>query len=256
MRALLVPAAALSLLLAACGAKMEQPGFGDVLMDAGADAKPDGYVSIDDIGLLDQGTVDAAPPPVEIASVATARFGVTNASGADRWVATQGFFCEGAEIARMDSSGVPHPVPRSLGFQCLCECPNPSSGVATWRKIAAGEMFRFEWDGRGLVTYSTPYDCSAHGFPGQGATSELHGVLQPVAPGSYYATVLVRDAPPTGCNQQGSDPIWQCNSYGSGFPSAMPPAIAQTCPANGAGTASHGFTLPASGAVDVAITLP
>lgn len=245
-----------SLLLVACGAKVDGPAAssGD---DAGADAESDADVRVDDEGGAKDGAVeDAGAPPVEIASTATAHVKVVNHGSADRWFATRGYWCNGAEIARMDSAGVPHPVARSLGFQCLCECPNPGGPkVAEWRKVAPGGSFTFDWDGRGLVTYTTPYDCSQHGWPGAGATSEVHGVLQPVAPGSYYATVLFRDAPPSGCTQQGAEPLWQCPmGYGSGFPGSMPPAIAQTCPADGAGTASSAFTLPASGAVDVTIS--
>ena len=53
----------------------------------------------------------------------------------------------------------------------------------TWASPAEvnveGEGVTLDWDGRALATYTTPYDCSTHGWPGQGVQSQLNGVLQP-----------------------------------------------------------------------------
>lgn len=251
------PAFLALLLLAGCGAHADAPGA--TATDAANDETAADTANTGD----DTDARNDAPivVPVEIAATTTVHLEVKNGSGADRWIATTGTWCEPTAIERIDASGAASHVGRGIGFQCLCECPNPGAPIVrAWRKLGPGESVTVDWDGRALVTYTTPYDCSTHGWPGQGVQAELNGVLQPAAPGKYRATIDVASAPPTGCTQNGTGPEWNCaGGYpGSpGYPGSLPPAIVQLCPAgDGNGTASATFDLPASGARSVTLTLP
>jgi hypothetical protein len=250
----------LAIVLAGCGAKLDAAGAPptDAAIESGGEeTAADSANPGDDV----DAAYDAPTAvPLEMAATTTVHVAVKNGSGADRWVATTGSWCEPTSIDRLDASGGAAHLARALGFQCLCECPNPGGPlVRAWRKLGAGESLSLDWDGRALVTYTTPYDCSTHGWPGQGVQSQRNGVLQPTTPGKYRVTIDVASAAPTGCTQSGTGPEWSCSGGypGSpGYPGSVPPAIAQLCPAgDGNTTASATFDLPAAGAIDVPITL-
>lgn len=252
----------LALVLAGCGAKLDgSTASATDAADSGAlEAAADTANPGDDVDATYDAPITPDAPPLEIAATTTVRLAVKNGSGADRWIATTGTWCEPTAIDRLDASGVASHVARGLGFECLCECPNPGGPfVQAWRKLGPGESVTLDWDGRALVTYTTAYDCSTHGWPGQGVQAQLNGALQPTAPGKYRVTIDVASAPPTGCSQTASLPEWTCSGGypGSpGYPGSTPPTIMQLCPAgDGNTTASATFDLPASGAIDVALTL-
>jgi hypothetical protein len=252
----------LALLLAGCGAKLEGGAAPtDAATDTAADARSDETAA--DTGATGD-DVDAsydAPTavPSEVAATTTVHLEVKNTSGGDRWIATTGTWCEPTSIERLDPGhpGSASHLGRGIGFQCLCECPNPGAPfVQAWRKLGPGESVTLDWDGRALVTYTTPYDCSTHGWPGQGVQAQLNGALQPAAPGTYRATIDVARAVPAGCTQTGTLPEWTCSPGYPGYPGSMPPAIAQLCPAgDGNTTASATFDLPAAGTVSVPLAI-
>jgi len=179
---------------------------------------------------------------MDIRSRQTVTFDITNGAAADRYVVTSGHYCDDYALSFQGTE-----VPRTLGFQCLCECPNPGMSFAMgYHQIAPGASYRTTWDARVLMTYSDPYDCAAHGWPGLPPTTELVGIHQPVGAGMYSVTFGVERSLPDNCQNQGSGDFL-CTG-----PSGMVLPIQQICTAS---VQPFAFTLPPMGDITVPITL-
>jgi hypothetical protein len=237
------------------GASPVVDGAGPVAADAGdasvADASDASHAG--DAADAADAEPEAAPQCVFDAGandpVRTLTLVVTNEAGGDRYLITDGTFCDPYGISAL---GVE--VPLRLGFQCICECPNPGPARPhTLRKLAVGESYRFTWDARELVTCSESVDCASRGWPSSGTATQIVAGTAAVGAGTFDATVGAVSAVPSGCSS-GDGTTFTC-PMGSGgpFPGETPPVIQAMCTADS--TASAPFALPASGDVVVAISL-
>jgi hypothetical protein len=207
-----------------------------IIKDAPADVLPD---------------TPTACPPANVPSLQTVHLVVTNASGADRYLVTAGDLCDAFSVSFSHQA----PLPLSLGFQCICECPPPGSArPGGLRRLGPGESYTLAWDARSLTTCTRTYDCSTNGWPGMGSVSEFLGASAPVGPGSYSATIGALTSLPQGCSS-GDGTAFSCPIGYGGYPGPgpLPGPIATACPADV--SATGGFVLPATGDVDVAITI-
>jgi hypothetical protein len=193
-------------------------------------------------------TADASPPPTEIASSQTVTVTVTNNSGADRYIVTDGNNCTPFDIVEILEGGLAL-VPIAIGFQCPCECPMPGGALPTaFRRIGAGESIDVTWDARALATWRESIVCNDGApFPPR-HSSYVTGVAQPVEAGTYRITLGVEPTLPAGC--QGADPDYRCGvKYGTNDMSEFAPRCATTS------IATAEFSLPASGDVQVTVEL-
>lgn len=137
------------------------------------------------------------------------------------------------------------------GLQVLCEGAVPPSPTVT-RYVQLGSH-DLTWDARQLISYTTAYDCDAHGWPGRGCTRERHDVHQPVDAGHYSVRVAIDDELPGSCFAVEGEPgFFECSSGGSGGPPGG--GTPTTCPT--ARTYDVEFDLPASGNLDVDVLVP
>jgi hypothetical protein len=259
-------AASFSLLLAACGGSTEaSPGAGGSPEAGAADAAtPDAGVSPEaaadvttasDSGGDAPSSADAATacgPGASVPSRQTVEVVVTNQAAADRYLVTAGTFCDPFSVSFSQQNA----LPLTLGFQCVCECPNPGPArPATLHRLAPGESFTLRWNATALTTCTETVDCAAMGWKGLGTASQLVGASAPVGPGPYGVSVGALAAVPQGCFGDGT--TFNCPmSWGGGNPggpNGIPPAIQTVCPADA--FASVSFELPASGDVSVPVAL-
>jgi hypothetical protein len=254
--------APLALLLTACGGSFASPATGSpdaavssdpdtgASSDAGAEASADTADSASDAPFAPDTTSSCNPGP-DTPSRQTVQIVVTNRAAADRYLVTEGTFCDPFSVSFSQQS----PMHLTLGFQCLCECPNPGPArPATLHRLAPGDSFTLSWDARSLVTCTETVDCSTEGLPGLGTASQVVGASQPVGAGPYSVSVAAVTAVPQGCSGDGT--TFTCPmsySGGPGGPFNNPPAIQVECPADV--TASASFELPASGDVSVPVAL-
>lgn len=192
--------------------------------------------------------VDASPPPIEIPSTQTVTLTVTNTSGADRYVVTDGNQCTPFDVVEILEGGLAL-VPIATGFQCPCECPMPGAALPTaLRRVGAGESFDVTWDARALATWRKSVVCNdGTPFPPRNS-SYVTGVPQPVESGPYRITLGVEPTLPTGC--QGTDPEYRCDvAYGTNDISEIAPRCETSS------TATVDFSLPVSGDVHVSLEL-
>jgi hypothetical protein len=191
-----------------------------------------------------------AMPPSDIPSRQTVRFMIQNTSPDDRYVVTGGYYCDAFAISPVGGSA----LQENVGFQCLCECPNPGGPTAThYHHLRSGDGLTLTWDARVLVTYTEPYDCAAHGFPGLPPAMQLLGVHQPMGPGSYSVTIPIAATLPAGCMAIAGTDDYDCNATIDPM-GAPPQAIQLVCPYSAAQTAN--FDLPPMGDVAVGVPLP
>lgn len=190
-----------------------------------------------------------AAPPIEIPSQQTVTFEVSTAAPEGRYLVTQGYYCDAFGIAITGGAA----IPQSIGFQCLCECPNPGAPIATrYHFINAGQTYPVTWDARQLVTYSEPYDCAAHGWPGVPPTTQLFGVHQPVGPTRYTAAIPNRRDLPPGCNAIAGTADFDCS--GNVPTMGAPPSSIQAVCSDAAATYVD-FDLPYMTNLTVPVTL-
>ena len=203
----------------------------------------------------DAGAGGTGGMPTDIPSIQTVTFDLHNGSVADRYVVISGYYCDDYAISNVGMA-----IPRNIGFQCLCECPNPGSPYATrFHHVSPGASYQVTWDARVLLTYYDPYDCAAHGWPGLPPTMELFGVHQPVPASTYTVTFGIERGLPPNCTPTGTDD-WDCtNGFGgdsggtTGGGGGPPPLIQQICASSAA--QSFNFTLPPMGNLTVPIAL-
>jgi hypothetical protein len=207
----------------------------DVYVDPTPDARPD---------------VVSACAPKDVPSQQTVHLVVTNASGADRYLVTAGNFCDPYAVSFSHQAA----MPLSLGFQCLCECPNPGPArAAALHRLAPGESFSLSWDARSLSTCNQPWDCGANGWPGGGIQNQIVGASRPVGPGDYSVSVGALTSVPQACSSADGTTYDCPMGFGGPPPGPFPGPIATMCPADV--SAVGGFVLPAAGNVDVAIAI-
>jgi len=107
-----------------------------------------------------------------------------------------------------------------IPYQCGCECPAPPEpGLTELWTLSPGQTKDLVWDARALATYSTSMTCSAGygGGPQPPSATVLHGVWQPVDPGNYQVTLIVKSSVPTTCqvnNDMVSCDSWSEDTYG------------------------------------------
>lgn len=239
------------------------PDVAQPVVDASADAKAvqttdAATADVADAGLADAITPVDAPSDVQtsctLPEASTDRVVsilVTNQASSDRYLVTGGWYCDSFEIRT--SSGA---LARNVGFQCICECPNPGSAAPNaLRKLAPGESFTLTWDASMLATCSKAVDCSAEGWPNLPPATEVIGGSQPAPAGDYTAVAAALTALPSGCNSSDGT-TYSCTSNpgpgGPGGPSA-PPNPQVLCPSSVTGSAP--FTLPAAGNLSVAVAI-
>jgi hypothetical protein len=221
-------------------------GVGDS-SDAGIDTSIESTDAAGDTSIV----ADTAPAcaPANAPSSQNVEIVVTNSGTADRYLVTAGTWCDPYSISSSQKAA----LFLNLGFQCVCECPNPGApGPSTLHRLAPGESFSLTWDARALTTCTESIDCATMGWPGLGTAHELIGGKTPALPGLYWVSVGALTALPHGCAGDGT--TFGCQANVGGNPSGTTPSAIQTsCPAEVSASAS--FTLPTSGDVSVAIAL-
>jgi hypothetical protein len=196
--------------------------------------------------------VDAACPPADVPSRQTVTFRVHNRSTGNRYVVTNGLFCDPFAIEPKLPNGPQAPLPLNLGFQCPCECAPPSAPYASeYHLLPAGELmdipYQFSWDARALALCVAPYDCAAHGWPGGPVVSEMVGALQPVeASLPYHVQIGVEGVLPPGCE---TDTLGQVSCPPPQFSGTTPSSPQAICPAGSLPGAD--FVLPPVGDLTV-----
>jgi hypothetical protein len=166
-------------------------------------------------------------------------FRLHNNATTDRLVATLGMWCDPFSIDG---------VARTLGFQCLCECPAPGAAhVGEFQRLHPGGVLALPWDALAMGTCSESIDCGD--FPGHRST-QLFSSYRPIAPGPYHATFGIEHDVPAGCASSG-DFVGCGGSFGP--PNGSLPSVAAQCSTTN--TVSVDFNLPLNGdiTVDVAI---
>jgi hypothetical protein len=171
----------------------------------------------------------------------TVTFRIHNPTTSDRWVVTQGWFCDawGLELGNSAS-----PVPLHLGFQCLCECPNPGEPyVMQLHRVGPGATYDHPvtWDARTLVTCTEPWDCSAHGWPGMGVQQQLVSGGGAAPPAPYRIGVLVEPSVPAHCTASADDATCGPPAPTTGV---VPPAVQSACTASATAFGAFTLTLP------------
>ncbi|MBK8170762.1 MAG: hypothetical protein IPK60_10540 [Sandaracinaceae bacterium] len=199
--------------------------------DAGADAGPDAGACVD--------PPTGVPFPADVASTQTVTFHVSGTG----YLSTQGSIA-GCSPFGVQQAGAD--IPLRGAYECLCECPPPPADVAA-QVVLLGD-YDLTWDARRLLSYTTAWDCSTHGWPGGGCQRDRHDVFQPVEAGHYNARFGIHDELPAGCSE-GEAGVYSCFSAG---PGVIP--TSGICPADR--FIEVEFDLPASGNVDVNVTIP
>jgi len=203
----------------------------------------------------DAGQHDSCPPgdtpPEALPSEQTVTFVIENDTTETYYAVVFGWFCDGFGVTT--AAGVA--LPLSVGFECICECPNPGAPRGdTFVAIEPGAGWAFTWDARSLRTYTEVIDCNDYGW--DSSCQEItQGVRQPVEAGTYRVRVPFELELDEGCWQQ-SDGTFSCSDgypFEGGDYNDLPTNPQQVCP--GAGLAEVEFELPASGDTEVHISL-
>ena len=192
---------------------------------------------------------DLPPPPENIPSHQMVTFTLLNNDTKALYIATEGMYCDAWSILE---------ISLYIGWQCGCECPAPPPPhVSKYQLLPAGESAQVIWDGRKLVTFSVPLDCSEWGDEEPWWT-ELDGVAQPASPGTYtfrtiISTVSPVDNPDAGnCWPEENGDVY-CEQWGDPW-NDQPSEIQQPCPAT-ATAIDVSFELPEEGDIEVMVPL-
>ena len=205
--------------------------------DAGGDLAPDpdaADVLVEDADDRDEEPDDCrgiplpADRPRNIESTHEVTFDVRNASERPMFLAVEGRYCETVGIG---SAGAETFLPRSMGFECVCECPAPTPPfIGGWVEMEPASRHLHIWPARALAIYSFGLDCCTRGWPDLGVVSVTDGALQPVETGRYRAVFLVMDEPPAGCEPPEVGHLWQCEQpVGDG---SLPGVLQELCPSD------------------------
>jgi hypothetical protein len=229
------------------------PGGNDTVPEAGPDALPlDSGPDVTDAG-SDTGPTTCDLPDGQTSTHAVSII-VTNGTTSDRYLVTEGWFCDPFAIA---ANGVN--VPLSLGFQCGCECPAPSPPAPNRiYRLAAGETHTLTWDESVLVTCTETINCESQGWTGPPMyASTLRGGSLAAPPGPYTVTISALAALPSNCTVSSSGDAgveYSCQPSFGGPPSGNAPgAIQSICKTDV--TAIGSFTLDPTKDATVAVTI-
>lgn len=190
-------------------------------------------------------------------AVRVVTFKVENTGTEPLFLAQAGEGCDPFSVHREDGSR----VLQNVGFDCGCTCALPYAPTTRrWLWVAAGESEELAWDGRQLMPYDTYRDCRGP-FTSLGACEPIiTGSHQPVGPGTYRMSVLVRPglANPLGsaqCHEDATGVFCTSSSQRITDPSDMPPVVQESCAHAEAVAISAEFVLPA-GAENVTVNIP
>ena len=156
--------------------------------------------------------------PVEIPSRQKVTFRVTNGASAVRYLGVSsdglmGSYCSPYAISQGTTN-----LTLAIPYQCGCECPAPPApGLTELWVISSGQTKDLVWDARALESYSTSVSCSPAWGPFAPPAPVLYGVWQPIPPGNYQVTLIVKSSVPTACKADsevvGCD-YWSEGEYG------------------------------------------
>jgi hypothetical protein len=242
-------------LLLLCAASVAACGTGAgayTITRKGSPGEDSGTGGVDagwETGALDLGTPDTGCPPDPFhpsttASVGTVTFVVTNTSGADRYVVTQGQSCDPLAIAG-EAVSLPH--------TCICDCTNPAVPSFTLTPVSAGHSTAVTWDGRHLVPWMAYVSCSGLGGLPPTCAFVPSGALQPI-PASPQTVSIAYATQVTPGAASG------CQVVAGGFVCSK--ATTDTQCGTGAGDApalqlvTQSFIVPASGDSTVQVSIP
>jgi hypothetical protein len=215
-------------------------GAGDDSGDAAAaqDATGDGDAWIDVTC-----PPDPTPPPTS-ASRQTVSFNLTNTSSSTRYVAIRADSCAPFGVA-----GVTTHVPQTP--QCVIA---PLSELLILQPLAPNESTTLAWDARDQTSYVAHAPCQSP----PACLPYAKAAALPIDAGAYVATFIVASSLPTGSGHlcvQGPGDI-QCAVGGN----VGAPQDGGVCDPTNFGatvaTVTQGFTLPASGDLDVNVAIP
>ena len=188
----------------------------------------------------------------EIPSRQKVTFRVTNGASAVRYlgVAAQALWggdsCSPYAISRGTAD-----LALVIPYQCGCECPAPPEpGLTELWVLSPGQSKDLVWDARVLATYSTSTACSSaySGGPQPPPAAVLHGVWQPVDPGNYRVTLIVKSSVPTTCKV--NNEVVSCDSWSEDTPGRWQGRLCDRTT-----TVNATFDLPETGDVIVPVTL-
>lgn len=263
MRHFVVVLAGLATMAAACGGSVSSEGL--VAPDTvGAGAPATAAAAKADSGSDDKGAQKDEASNVEIPpdggacqksdspSLQTVSLVVKNETVVDQYLITEGTLCDELAVTPVGQSKA---LPLRLGFQCLCECPNPGSPrPARLHRLGAGDKATLTWDARALTACSNSIDCASRGWPGGGKAQELVASYAPVTSMALEAKVAAVTALPAGCTSADGTEFSCLSGFGPwGGPSSLPGPIQELCP--GTKTATARFTLGAATAITVPLSL-
>jgi len=196
----------------------------------------------------DGGTCQRSDSP----SLQTVSLVVKNETVVDQYLITEGTLCDEFAVTPVGQSKA---LPLRLGFQCLCECPNPGSPrPARLHRLGAGDKATLTWDARALTACSNSIDCASRGWPGGGKAQELVASYAPVTSMALEAKVAAVTALPAGCTSADGTEFSCLSGFGPwGGSSSLPGPIQELCP--GTKTATARFTLGAATAITVPLSL-
>ena len=119
-------------------------------------------------------TTSNADPSEEPRRVVT--FELTNTSDAAVYIPNIGWDCDANRILGPEGNV----LPRSGGFQCICECPNPGpSHISQLIVLQPGDTWSFDWNSQQLRSSTRGYDCGADGWEGCTTINEFWSVNVP-----------------------------------------------------------------------------
>jgi hypothetical protein len=253
--------------LTACGGAASQatgttptptPEAGADANETVPDAGPDAPLLVDAGPDVTDAPTDTGPTTCDLPDAAPSTHAVsitvTNGTASDRYLVTEGWFCDPFAIA---DNGVT--LSLSLGFQCGCECPAPSPPKPNrLYRLAAGDTHTLTWDESALVTCTETINCATQGWTGPPMyASTLRGGSIAAPPGPYTVTVGALTTLPSNCNTTSSGDAgleYSCQPSFGGPPSGSAPgAIQSICKSDVTGIGS--FTLDPSKDGTVAVTI-
>ncbi|MEL7371207.1 MAG: hypothetical protein AAFN74_19960 [Myxococcota bacterium] len=183
-------------------------------VDASADSGIDGGMG--DAGRSDSGSSDAGQSDAglqELPSIQTITYRLINRRDIDVFVVLDGWDCTPFDPG----------VPTRLSFQCGCECPPPPDpGPTRYVRIPPAGQYDLQWDGRGLVTWTTTLAC------GPDFTVEMtNAVRVPIESISAPTRIAYETKLPAGCNAGADANVFDCEPAQNGL--GPGPVLSELC---------------------------